>query len=243
MRGIALAMTWRSAAMARLSSARTSTEAASTAASSRCRATLGGLRWTRHTSTGPPARALVAPTSTGAEWIRRSSGSQMAPSSLRSIPHVSTGATAPESGTRTWTARNPRQDSSPTRTSTGSRSTALTSTGRTSARSRSGARRARSVAPISTAPGGRAFFTPSPTLAQAGLTTPGGVLTGGLTIRSSGGVGSGPSTECGGHRYHSYNRGARIIGGQVIATFDSVGKWVFGRNLTVVGMTGYRRVS
>src|SRR5262249_46280631 len=89
----------------------------------------------------------------------------------------------------------------------------------------------------------RAFFRPSANLGRASLTTPGRILTGKLSIRASGALRRGPALTCHGHHYKSINRSARIISGRVVADFDSIGKWVFGRNLTVVGMGGDRRVS
>jgi hypothetical protein len=89
----------------------------------------------------------------------------------------------------------------------------------------------------------RAFLRPSRNLGRASLTTPGSILTGDLSIRASGALRRGPGWTCHGHRYKSFNRSARIVNGRVVAAFDSIGKWVFGRNLTVVGMTGDRRVS
>jgi virginiamycin B lyase len=91
--------------------------------------------------------------------------------------------------------------------------------------------------------GPRAFFRPSPNLGSAILTTPGRILTGRLSIRGKGALGHSPGTACGSHpRGETYGRGARITGGRVVATFDSIGKWMFGPNLTIASMTAYRRV-
>lgn len=89
----------------------------------------------------------------------------------------------------------------------------------------------------------RAFFKPDSSLAAANLSTPGGVLTGGLSVHASTRALRLPPNTCGGHRYQHFNRTARITGGQITARFDSIGTYVFGRNLRDAGMGGYRRLS
>ena len=89
----------------------------------------------------------------------------------------------------------------------------------------------------------RPFFRADPRLAGATLTTPGGIITGALSVRASGAEVSVAGNMCKGHRYHGFGRGERVRSGQITAIFDSIGKYVFGRNLTAANMMGYRRVS
>ena len=87
----------------------------------------------------------------------------------------------------------------------------------------------------------RPFFTANPSLRGVTLTTPGGLITGALSVRGSTPL-TNVSSTCKGHRYRSFGRGARVSGGKIMVRFNSIGAQVFGPHLTAANMSGYRRV-
>jgi hypothetical protein len=87
------------------------------------------------------------------------------------------------------------------------------------------------------------YFTTSPSLSGGTLTTPGGLITGALSLRGSTNLVNSRLVTCKGHRYRGFGRGAKVSGGEIIVRFDSIGPQRFGTQLTTGNMSGYRRVS
>jgi hypothetical protein len=87
------------------------------------------------------------------------------------------------------------------------------------------------------------FYRSNRSLATAHISTPGGTLSGGLSLTGSGSSHTIRGGKCAGGNYRETNRSARVTsGGRIRAKFDSIGTVVLGANLNS-GLPGLNSIS
>ncbi len=86
----------------------------------------------------------------------------------------------------------------------------------------------------------KSFVSSNPNLTRAQVKTPGGVLSGSLSLKSSGPLHKLAPSVCKGGHYPETFRYAKVTKGRITATFDSIGKFSLGTNLNSPGPGGSR---
>lgn len=79
--------------------------------------------------------------------------------------------------------------------------------------------------------GPESHYSSTPSMSSGSVTTPGGALAGSLTLQASGGLKSEGSTGCKGGPQKLSGRSAKVVGGRIMANFDSIGRFSIATNL------------